>query len=186
MADTALSIPRMSAKEYLERERDAAYKHEFVNGIVYAMAGASRRHNDISLDIFRALDDRLAPPCRAYAIDVKVHIENIDEEQFYYPDVVVTCSELDIDSHLIKQPSLIVEVVSPTTEDADRGFKFDDYRRLHSVQEYVLVLQEKPSVELYRRRTNWQKESYGLADEITFESIRVTVPVVLFYRRVTF
>ena len=186
MADAALSIPRLNAQEYLERETDAAYKHEFVNGIVYAIAGASRRHNLITNGVFGSLDAGLAPPWQAFTIDIKVHIKSAADEQYYYPDVVVTRSDPDNNSHVVTQPTLIVEVISPTTEDADRGYKFNDYCKLASLQEYVLVQQERPSVELYRRRTNWQNETYGPDADITLESVQLPLSVAQLYRRATF
>jgi Uma2 family endonuclease len=186
MADAARHIPRMSAGEYLEIEKQATCKHEFADGIVYAMAGASRRHNDIALNIVGLLNDSLPPECRADALEVKVQVKTTEQEFFYYPDVVVTCSNLDTDDYLIKQPSLIIEVLSPSTADADRGYKFDDYKKLASLQEYVLVHQERPCVKVYRRRTDWLQEIYGLDGEITFEGAGVTLPVATFYRRVRF
>jgi len=186
MADPALSIPRMSATEYLQMEKQATRKHEFVNGIVYAMAGASRRHNIITNNVYGAISAGLSPPCQAFNLDVKVHNKGASEEQYYYPDVVVTCSDLDNDEYLIRQPSLIVEVLSPSTQDADRGYKFDHYRLSPSLQEYLLVHQERPRAELFRRRTEWTKEVYELNDEITFESVGLTAPVAAFYKRVTF
>ena len=185
MADPALDIPRMSAAEYLQMEKQATWKHEFVNGVVYARAGASRRHNTIAQNVSRALGDRLSPPCQIYSLEVKVHRLSASEKQFYYPDGVVTCSDLDTDEDLVKFPSLVVEVISKSTESADRGYKFDDYKKLLSVQEYVLVHQSRACVEVYRRRTEWLKEVFETDATITLKSVQVTVPVAAFYQRVT-
>ena len=184
MADAARDIPRMSATEYLQMEKQASCKHEFVNGIVYAMAGGSRQHNCIAGDVFGALLGKLTPPHRVFTSDMKVRIRTSPDEYYYYPDASVSCSDLDNDAYAIAQPSLIAEALSPTTEDADRGYKFDDYRKLPSLQEYVLVARESPSVEIYRRRTDWQVRLYDLAQDITFESVSITLPVAAFYRRV--
>lgn len=186
MADAALTIPQISAKEYLERERDAAYKHEFVNGIMYAMAGASRQHDLITGDVFGTLLGKVAPPCQVFTSDVKVRIRAVSNECYYYPDSSVTCSEVDNDAYEISQPALIIEVLSQSTEDADRGYKFDHYRLIAALQEYVLVHQTKPCVEIYRRRSGWEKEVHDIDAEITLESVRLTVPVAAFYRRVKF
>ena len=186
MADAARDIPRMGATEYLRMERQSPCRHEFVDGLVYAIAGGSRRHNDITNDVFGSALAKLAPPCLPYARDVTVPIENAHKEQYYHPDVLVTCSDLDDDDDLIRLPSLIVEVLSRSTEDADRGCKFDDDRKLPSLQEYVLVHQERPCVEIYRRRTNWEKEVNELDAGITLESVDVTQPVAAFNLRVTF
>ena len=186
MADPALNIPRISAKEYIELERDATCRHEFVDGIVYAMAGATKAHNFIAGDAYAAILTKLAPPCQVYLLEVKVQVAANDTERYYYPDVLVSCSDLDNDSYISRQPVLIIEVVSKTTESLDRNDKFAAYRLLSSFQEYVLVLQDRPQVEVYRRRTGWQQELFGRADEVTLESISQTVPVAAFYRRVKF
>lgn len=186
MADVARSIPRMSAAEYLQMEKQATQKHEFVDGIVYAMAGASREHDLIAGDVFATLLAKLQPPCLAFTSDMKVRIRDASDECYYYPDTSVTCSHLDNNRYEITQPSLVLEVLSGSTEDADRGYKFADYKKLPSLQEYVLVHQERPRVEVYRRRTNWAKEVYEADAEFALESVRVTLPVAAFYRRVTF
>ena len=90
------------------------------------------------------------------------------------------------DANLITQPVLIVEVASDSTEDYDRGEKFAAYRWLPSLQEYVLVQQTKPLVEVFRKRTEWQPETYGLTDEFALESVGLKLPVATFYRRVAF
>lgn len=186
MTDPVLNIPRISAKEYLELERDTTCKHEFVDGIVYMMAGASRKHNLISGDVFTTLMNRVAPPCTVYASDMKVHVKASTAERFYYPDTHVTCSDLDNDEQFSRLPVLVIEVASDSTEGYDRGEKFASYRLLPSLQEYVLVQQVKPEVELFRRRTEWQPEIHGISDEINFESVRLKLPVAQFYRRVSF
>lgn len=186
MAEPALNLPRMTAKEYLELERDASCKHEFVDGIVYAMAGASRRHNLISGDVFGALLSRVRPPCVVFSSDMKVHVQESTTERYYYPDTHVSCSDLDNDEQFNSLPLLVVEVASDSTEGYDRGEKFATYRLLPSLLEYVLIQQVTPQVEVFRRRTGWQSEHFGLADQVTLESIQLTLPVATFYQRVTF
>jgi Uma2 family endonuclease len=186
MADAARIIPRCTAKEYLEFENDGSLKHEFVNGIVYAMAGASRRHNLIAGDLHTALNIHLPPErCQAYALDTKVHINTKDEERFVYPDIFVTCSEHDNDAYSSDQPILVVEVMSPTTEEFDKVDKFKAYRSLPSLQEYGLLAQDERRLELFRKRTEWAAEVYRDDDVVTFESVDLTVSVATFYRRVT-
>lgn len=186
MADAARNYPRLSAAEYLQIERQATHKHEFVNGVVYAMAGASKRHDAISQSMLTALDARLVAPCQPFSSDVKVYIRPSPNECYYCPDATVSCSELDNDPYAIKLPLLIVEVLSRTTEEADRGYTFDDYRSLPSLQEFVLVHQAIPRVEVYRRRTNWEKEVFEPEAEIVLESVSVTLPISAVYRRVGF
>lgn len=186
MADPARDIPRMSAREYLQIEKQATNKHEFVNGIVYAMAGGSREHDFIAGDLYAAVLGLLNPPCQIFTSDMKVQIKAVSDECYYYPDASVTCSDLDNDRFHLSQPSLIVEVLSRSTEQADRGYKFDHYRQLPSLQEFVLVHQERACVEVYRRRTDWQTETFEPDAAITFESINVSLPITTFYRRVKF
>ena len=184
MADTALTIPRISAKEYLEIERDATNKHEFVDGIVYAMAGASRRHNLISGDVFRALMNKVAPPCQVFSSDMKVHVKASTTERFYYPDTHVSCSDLDLEDQFNTMPVLVVEVASDSTGGYDRREKFEAYRLLPSLQEYVLVQQTDILVELFRKRTGWLPETFGATDTMMLESIGQSLPVAAFYQRV--
>jgi Uma2 family endonuclease len=185
MAEAAREFPRCTAKEYLEFENDGSLKHEFVNGVVYAMSGASRRHNLIAGDMHTTLNVHLpTDQCQAYTLDTKVHIQTQDEERYFYPDVFVTCSQLDSDAYASRLPVLVIEVMSPSTEDFDRGAKFDAYRLLSSLQEYALLSQEQRHIELFRRRTAWTVEHYHDEDSITFESVGLTMPVSKIYRRV--
>jgi len=186
MADAARDIPRMSATEYLQMEKQATSRHEFVNGVVYAMAGGSREHNMIVGDVFAALLSRVEPPCTAFTSDTKVKVRAVSDECFYYPDATMTCSELDNDRCGITQLSLMVEVLSRSTEDADRGYKFDHYRLLPSLQEYVLVHQERARAEITRRRADWQNEGCEPEESILLDSIGATVPIAQFYRRMKF
>ena len=186
MADPALDIPRFTAEGYLELENDGAWKHEFVNGVVYAMSGASRRHNAIAGDLFSALNAHLPlGPFLAFALDMKVHIKTAEDERFYYPDVFVTCSPDDRGDYASDKPVLIVEVMSPSTEHVDRGAKFAAYTSLPSLQEYVLVSQKTARAEVFRRRTGWTSEVYDGAADITLESIELTMPLSAAYRRVS-
>ena len=184
MADVARNIPRMTAVEYLELERQASWKHEFVDGIVYAMAGASRTHNLISGDAFGALLASVAPPCRVFGSDMKVHIKSGADERYYYPDVHVSCSDLDNNECFSSHPVLIIEGLSPNTAETDRRDKFDDYRQLPSLQEYVLLAQDERRAEIFRRRSAWQHETFTEHDEVTLESIGVALPVSRVYSRV--
>ena len=182
MADAARHIPRMTAEEYLRVESQSTCRHEFVDGLVYAMVGASRRHNTIALDIRGLLRARLTAPCQPYALEVKVQVKTQLTDRFYYPDVAVSCSELDDDAYIVRQPALIIEVSLESTRDFDRGEKFSSYKLIPSLQEYLLVEQDEPKVNLFRKRTDWQIESYGVADEIKLECINVRLPVASFYQ----
>lgn len=186
MADAVRNFARLSAAAYLQMERQATHKHVFVNGVVYAMAGAGKRHAAIAGNVFAFLHPRLSAPCQLFSSDVKVHVRPAPNECYYHPDVSVSCSDLDTDPNLVKLPSLIVEVLSRSADDSDRGYKFDDYRTLASLREYVLVHQNVPRVEVYRRQTNWEKEIVEPDAAITLEGVGVTLPFNVFYLRVGF
>src|SRR5437660_7721120 len=135
-----MSVPRrlhrLSVDEYLEAEKDSPVRHEFIDGQIYAMAGASDRHNRISINLTKALDDRLTDgPCEVFMADMKVWVS---ETIFYYPDVVVACDGPGADSYYRKHPKLIIEVSSPSTERIDRSEKLLAYKQVKSLKEYVI------------------------------------------------
>ncbi|HEY9881347.1 MAG TPA: Uma2 family endonuclease [Leptolyngbyaceae cyanobacterium] len=145
------SAQYISPKEYLEEEKISPIKHEYHDGEVYAMAGASDAHVTITLNLASLLRNHLrGSGCRSYVSDMKAQIEA--KNRYYYPDVMVTCDERDRQFDYFKRyPCLIVEVLSETTEAFDRGDKFADYRNLESLQEYVVVSQARQRVEVFRR-----------------------------------
>jgi len=152
---SSLAEPLYTAEEYLALERAADHKSEFINGRVYAMAGASRSHVLITTNVAGELRSRLrGHGCRTYSADLRVLIDSTGT--YTYPDVAIVCGnpEFRDDGHLdtLTNPTLIVEVLSPSTEGYDRGAKFAHYRRLASLQEYVLIAQDRVSVERYTRR----------------------------------
>jgi Uma2 family endonuclease len=186
MADPAVRLPRMSAAEYLELERGSSTRHEFVDGVMYAMSGTTKRHDVIQGNLYATLWNALNPPCIVYSANVKVHVVKDNKERFHYPDTHVVCSDLDTDKLSSSMPVLVVEVASDSTAEYDRGEKFASYRMLPSVQEYLILQQSEPKAELFRKRTDWQVETYGSADSMTLETVRLTLAVAQFYRRVTF
>jgi len=155
----------MTYEEYLVWESTQEVRHEYCNGEVIAMAGGTRNHNRISGNCFKLLDNALADrQCEVYISDVKVQVE--PRKKYFYPDVVVTCDERDrTEPQLILFPCLIIEVLSPSTEAYDRGFKFSQYRKSESLQEYVLVQVEQAMVEIFQRNQEgqWVLFEYGLA-----------------------
>jgi Uma2 family endonuclease len=142
-------------EEYLALERQAEYKSEYIDGQIVAMSGASRKHGLISGNIFRVLGNQiLTRPCEAYAGDMRVKVRTHRKVSYTYPDVVVVCGEPQLEDRQLDtllNPTLIVEVLSPSTEIYDRGTKFEYYRALPSVQEYLLVAQDRMLVEHFAR-----------------------------------
>jgi Uma2 family endonuclease len=158
-----------------------------VDGEVYAMSGARKRHNLISLNLARALHTHLrGTPCQVFTSDVKIHVAWDWHERYYYPDVVVACEADDTDPYVVEKPRLIIEVLSESTERKDRADKFYAYRRLDSLQESVLVAQEVLRVEVYRRDTNWDLEVYEAAQaDIELRSVGLSLTVAEAYEGLT-
>ncbi len=136
--------PYISIEEYLQAEKSSPIKHEYIQGQIYAMAGASDAHVTITANLVALLRNHIrGTGCRLYVADMKARIESLDI--FYYPDIMVTFDSRDTQFEYFKRyPSLIIEVLSPSTEALDRGDKFSDYQELDTLQEYVLVSQNKP------------------------------------------
>jgi len=177
----------LDVREYLEAEKDSRVRHEYIEGQIYAMAGASDRHNRISINLTSGLDSQLGDgPCEVFMADMKVWVS---ESVFYYPDVVVACDGPGADPYYRKQPRLIIEVSSPGTERIDRSEKLRAYKQIKSLKEYVIVSQESVRIEVFRRgrgdRWNWQVFT-KLEEELRFESAGLTMTVADVYRRVKF
>jgi len=154
----------ISPEEYLAIEEHAEYRSEYFNGEISAMAGSSPEHNLIAVNISRELADQLDDrPCRVYAIDLRVTVT--ETGLFTYPDIVVACGASEFDEQRpqsLLNPTLIVEVLSPSTEAYDRGAKFAHYRLIPSLQEYVLVSTTAQRIELFTRQPNsaeWLKST---------------------------
>jgi Uma2 family endonuclease len=145
---------RVSPAEYLVRERRAQTKSEYLGGFIVAMSGASRLHNYVTLDIAVALHQQLGDsPCDLFANDMRVKITETGD--YTYPDVVVACGDVqfeDAEIDTLLTPTVIIEVLSPSTEGYDRGAKFASYRQIPTLHEYLLVAQDRPSVEHYARQ----------------------------------
>ncbi|OAI11080.1 hypothetical protein A1507_20930 [Methylomonas koyamae] len=168
-----------SAEDYLTWEETQAEKHEFVAGEVFAMTGARQDHVVVSLNIASALKQRLrGTPCRAYMADLKLKVEAADA--FFYPDVMVSCHPSDLgNQQYISNPSLIVEVLSDSTADYDRGGKFVAYRKLESLREYLIVDIDARRVECFRRTADndWLLHDYVGESECELNSLGVQIPM---------
>lgn len=176
----------MSAEEYLAWEPTQEERYEYWDGEVVAMSGGTRNHNRITFNFFKLLDDRLDLPYEIYILAVKLRGE--PGQKYFYPDVMVTCDDRDNDPQLVQFPSLIVEVLSPSTEAVDRGIKFAKYRQFSTLQEYVLVQVEQPAVEMFRRNQQgqWVLSEYGLGDSLQLESVHLEIAIADLYRQIQF
>jgi Uma2 family endonuclease len=149
---------KMTAEAYLEMERKSEERHEFFGGEVFAMSGTTLRHNTILLNTAYGLRTSLkGKPCSVFTESVRVQMKKFNH--YAYPDIVVACGKalLEADADMLSDATVIVEVLSPSTESYDRGLKFQHYQSLDSLKEYVLVSQDQRTVEVYRResQTEW-------------------------------
>lgn len=180
--------PYLSPEEYLEAEKSSPIKHEYIQGQIYAMAGASDAHVTITANLVALLRNHIrGTGCRLYVADMKARIESLDI--FYYPDIMVTCDSRDTQFEYFKRyPSLIIEVLSPSTEALDRGDKFSDYQELDTLQEYVLVSQNRQRIDCFRRNPEgrWELYSYKGNQQLELTSVNFSCPLTDVYEDVTF
>ncbi|MBA3531535.1 MAG: Uma2 family endonuclease [Ardenticatenales bacterium] len=183
--------PFITPETYLARERQATTKSEYLAGTAVAMSGASRAHNLIVTNLVRELSTQLAErPCEVYPSDMRVHIPAASA--YTYPDVVVVCGEpefIDEQFDTLRNPTLLVEMLSDSTEAYDRGKKFELYRRLPSLHLYLLVAQDEVFIERYVRQADneWVLSDFvHLADSIPLEAIQVELSMAQVYRKVSF
>jgi len=177
----------VSVEEYLDGERIADQKHEYLAGAIHAMAGTTLEHNLIAGNIYRFLGNQLSgKPCRAFFSDVKVRIQRDSATFFYYPDVTVDCSSpRDGSAVYLEEPSVIFEVLSPGTERVDRGEKRLNYQALPSLETYVLVDQSRLAVSVYRRTPEgWTFDLFTEpADVLELPEIECRLPLGGIYER---
>jgi Uma2 family endonuclease len=194
---TVLHSPRLTPEEYFTWEEQQEIKHEYFDGEVFTMSGGTVNHGRISGRIFSLIDDRLneSNKCIALNSDVKIKIQA--SEKYVYPDASVTCDERDLQTtQFISYPSLIVEVLSPSTvraasafaEAYNRGKKFKLYQRSTSLIEYVLVSAEEIEIEVFRKndRDKWEVTNYVDGDTVELESIGLTFAIERVYRGIEF
>lgn len=177
----------LTVEEYLKLEQDAEIRHEYVAGQIYAMAGASEAHNLIAGNIFALLRPHLrGTSCRAFVSDMKVKVKTQQADIFYYPDLLVTCDPNDNKKYFKTNPSLIVEVLSDSTETTDKREKRINYQTLESLQEYVLISQDEMKVEIYHRDSNdnWTVETLGKNDDLQLDSVGLTLTMPDIYEDV--
>jgi len=179
----------VSPEDYLERERHNPSKHEYFDGDIYAMAGTSKAHNTISLNLALLLRTGLKEsPCQTFMADIKVNVAN--QRYYFYPDLVVTCDgEDDLNAYEIKLPKVIIEVLSESTESFDRGKKFQCYRMIPSLTDYILVSSQDYLVEVFHRLQDdrWVLETYeGLAAIVELKSLDLMLPLSEIYSTLVF
>jgi Uma2 family endonuclease len=189
----AQSVHRFSVAEYYALEEAAEYRSEFFGGEIFAMAGGSARHSLISANLLRELGNRLkGKPCVAYESNLRLKIEASGLRT--YPDAGVYCGKLEFDpedsrGQTALNPTVLFEVLSPSTEAYDRGKKAENYRQIPSLKTYVLVSQDRPHVEVFERVGDgfWRlSEASALEGNIELPCIEVTLNLGEIYERVEF
>ncbi|GAB4262634.1 MAG: Uma2 family endonuclease [Methylomicrobium sp.] len=171
----------LSEEEYLASEPASKVKREYIDGRIYAMAGAGYNHNCVAANVLRKFGNHLeGTPCATFMADIKVKLGR----DYVYPDVLVDCSKMSGSDLFSTSPVIIVEVLSRSTRKTDTTTKLIRYINLPSLQEYVLIEPDIVSVQVLRRSKNWLPEYFFLGDEVRFESIGLTLPVEDIYDRV--
>lgn len=183
-------LPRFNIEDFLAWEAEQAERHEYLHGEVFAMTGARDAHNTIALNIASGLKSALrGGPCRAFIADMKLRIDSADA--VFYPDVMVTCDPRDRapEADTAKRhPVLIVEVLSESTAAYDRGLKFEQYRTIDTLREYLLVEQDRRHVDLFRRDADgpWLLIAGDSQADVVLESVGQTLSVAAIYEDIEF
>ncbi len=177
----------MTLEEFFEFEEHSPIRHEFINGVVFAMIGPTLNHNRIVNNLAFAIRDQLKRgPCEIFTSEVKLIVRWATNNIVYSPDVVVDCRPDTRDPRWVQDPKLLVEVLSPSTQLVDRREKLQTYRLIDSVEEYVIVSQDEHRVVVYPRAERWKPRIYaGLDEAVELRSIDLTVPLIELYRDVT-
>jgi len=182
---------RITPEEYLAREREALCKSEYFDGQVFAMAGGTEAHNAIAFNLGLELGAQLkGGPCRGFGSDMRILVQ--ETGLYAYPDITVVCGERlysDQRRDTLLNPTLLIEVLSPSTEGYDRGLKAGNYRQLASLQEYLLVAQDRPHIERYARRPEgtWElTEASGLEAKLSLPAIGCELRLADVYADVVF
>ena len=171
----------ISVEDYLKGELISEVKHELIDGHVHAMAGASGNHDRISGNVYSEFRSHLKnSPCEPFGSDMKVKVNS----NFFYPDVIIDCNFDNSEPYFIETPIIIVEVLSKSTRKTDETTKLMSYINIPSLKEYVLIEQDFVDIQVIRRSEGWLQKHYFLGDEITFESIDLTLSVEDIYHRV--
>ena len=188
---SAQAQPRLTPEQYLDAERAAEFRHEYYNGHIYAMSGGSYQHAQIIGNLITELNNVLKRrPCSVVPNDLRLRVS--PKGLYTYPDVLVICGDpkfADDQRDTLLNPAVIVEVLSPSTEAYDRGFKSAQYRTVDSLEEYALVSQAEPRVEIFRRQPggHWLlSEAVGLEAVCHFDSLDCSIPLAEIYAKVTF
>lgn len=179
-------VPLISVEDYFKGEKSSPVRHEYIDGRVFAMSGVSLRHNLLTNKLFRRLVDRLdGTNCTTFTTEVKVAAS---PTIYYYPDLAVTCNPIRQDEYVCPDPILLIEIISPTTEQIDRREKAKSYKEIGSLREYVIVEQAQQGVELHRRLDSggWEILQFSEGEQLHLSSIDLTLSLEDLYSGIQF
>jgi len=178
-----LNPPLMTFEEFLEFSEQSALRYEFVNGVVHAMTGASIAHNWVAARLFSAADTHMkGGPCRAFPAGTNLRIQSDTDDIEYVPDLMVACNPEEWTDQWVRNPKLVAEVLSPSTQRIDRREKALIYRQVKSIEEYLLLEQSEPKVTALRRANEWRPQIYtGTEAVLELRSIGLSVPLEQIY-----
>ncbi len=182
--------PSYSYDEYIQVDEDSHVRHEYLDGQIYAMAGGSPEHAELAANAIAALRNRLrGDGCHVYSADLRIRV--LATGLATYPNVTVICGEVELDPadrrrHTATNPTLIVEILSPSTEDYDRGDKLDSYKRIESLREILLVAHDRRRVEVWRRdeKATWARDEFPAGSTLKVETVAAEIPVDELYANV--
>jgi len=182
----AVDLPYMTVEEYLEFAERSPTRHEYVNGFVHAMNGASTAHNRIVSRFHTALEQRLrGGPCEIFLAGQMLNVDTASDKQFLFPDVMVSCDSEGWREKWLLNPRLVIEVLSPSTQHIDRREKAATYRRIPSVEEYIVAAQSSCQLTILRRSEDWQPRVVSGPEAVAeFQSLGISVPLAEVYRGV--
>lgn len=168
----------LSVQEYFELEDEAASRHEYINGVVYAMSGPTLVHNRLTFQFATAISSRLGRgPCKVFLNDVKLRLELGSDMIFYYPDVIVACRPEEWGANFVRNPKLVVEVLSPSTQHIDRREKSLSYHRA-AIEEYVILSQTERQAIVHRYGERWELEvASGPGAVLQLRSLGFAIPI---------
>lgn len=176
----------LSVDDYLALEEKSFVRHEYVNGLMHAMSGPSEHHELIAGNFYFAFREHLrGGPCRSYKREFRLRLQINRQDIFYYPDVMVACTREGVDPYFLRNPRLIVEVLSPSTQSIDRREKLLSYKQVSSLEEYLLVAQDAREITIHRRADEWKPQWVTEPDaSVELTSIELSLPVARIYEDV--
>jgi Uma2 family endonuclease len=186
MSGLASALVTMTPQEYFAFEETTPLKHEYLDGAIYAMVGATDRHNLIAGNIFVHLHAHRPRGCQVFSTAMKLRVKLAAGEFYYYPDLLVSCAETDRDRLFREEPVLIIEVASPSTLRIDRGEKLNNYRQIPALIEYAIVHQDQPLIEAYRRGNGWRREALKPGEDLILESVGMSLSQSQVYDEIRF